>query len=112
MHGTFEIQQAAYKPLYEKYHDEGASAIEPIERVKARVVQENGKYYFIVMDGARVGAVNVERKISAFEEGCFYISPIFVLPKYQNQGIKFVAMQKVFELYPDVKVWKFEPRAN
>lgn len=108
----YDMQVQSFLPLYEKYHDEGASAIEPIERVKARVVQENGKYYFIVTDGARVGAVNVERKISAFEEGCFYISPIFVLPKYQNQGIKFVAMQKVFELYPDVKVWKFEPRAN
>jgi hypothetical protein len=34
-------------------------AIEPIERVKARAMQENRKYYFIVKDGARVGEEHI-----------------------------------------------------
>lgn len=58
----------------------------------------------MVKDGARVGAINVGRKLHDPEESCFYISPLFFLPKYQNQGIGYVAIQKFFSLYPDIKV--------
>lgn len=58
----------------------------------------------MVKDGARVGAINVGRKLHDPEESCFYLSPLFFLPKYQNQGIGYVAIQKVFSLYPDIKV--------
>ena len=88
--------------------DEGSPAIEPIEKVRGRASQNNRKYYFIVKDGARVGAINIGCKTSDPEEACFHISPIFVLPKYQNQGIGYVAIQKAFLLYPDVKVWKLD----
>ena len=60
----------------------GLPAIEPIERVKARAMQKNRKYYFIVKDGARVGAINVGKKLSYPEEDCLYISPLFILPEY------------------------------
>lgn len=103
----YDMQIESFMPLYEKYHDDMSPAIEPIERVKARAAQENRKYYFIVKDGARVGAINVGHKLSDPED-CLYISPIFILPKYQNQGIGYVAIQKTFMLYPDVKVWKLD----
>ena len=102
------MQIQSFMPLYEKYHDEGSPAIEPIERVRSRASQENRKYFFIVKDGARVGAINVGRKLHDPEESCFYISPLFVLPKYQNQGIGYVAIQKAFALYPEVRVWKLD----
>ena len=76
--------------------------------MKARATQENRKYYFIVKDGARVGAINVGKKLSDTEEDCLYISPLFILPKYQNLGIGHVAIQKTFILYPDIKVWKLD----
>ena len=104
----YDMQIQSFMPLYEKYHDEGSPAIESIERVRTRASQENRKYYFIVKDGARVGAINVGRKSSDPEESCFYISPLFVLPKYQNQGIGYVAIQKAFALYPEVRVWKLD----
>ena len=69
-------------PLYEKYHDEGSPAIEPIERVRARYAVENRKYYFVMMDGARVGAINIghndpnEKKVS-------FISPLFIHVLFQ-----------------------------
>ena len=72
------------------------------------MMSDNRKYYFIVKDGARVGAINVGKKLSDSEDNCFYISPLFILPKYQNQGIGYVAIQKAFILYPDVKVWKLD----
>jgi len=104
----YDMQIQSFMPLYEKYHDEGSPAIETIERVRARASQENRKYYFIVKDGARVGAINIGSKSNDTEDSCLYISPIFILPKYQNQGIGYVAIQKAFVLYPDVKVWKLD----
>ena len=104
----YDMQVQSFLPLYEKYHDEMSPAKEPIEKVRAKAVAENRKYYFIVKDGARVGAINVGRKSSDPEESCFYISPLFVLPNYQKQGIGYVAIQKAFALYPDIKVWKLD----
>ncbi|MCQ2506981.1 MAG: GNAT family N-acetyltransferase [Lachnospiraceae bacterium] len=103
----YNMQLESFMPLYEKYHDEGSPAKESIERVYARAASPDRKYYFIVRDGARVGALNVGRKLSDSED-CYYISPIFILPKYQNQGIGYVAIQKVFSLYPNIKVWKLD----
>lgn len=104
----YDMQIASFMPLYEKYHDEGSPAIESMERVKGRFDQDNRKYYFIVKDGARVGSINVGRKASDPEESCFYISPIFILPQYQNQGIGYVAIQKAFAMHPDINVWKLD----
>ena len=104
---AYKMQVESFMPLYEKYHDEGSPAIEPIERVYGRAARPNRKYYFIVKDGARVGVINVghndpeEKKVS-------FISPLFILPKYQNQGIGYIAIQKAFELYPEVTLWKLE----
>ena len=102
------MQIESFMPLYEKYHDEGSPAMESLERVKDRATQKNRKYYFIVKDGARVGAINIGKKPSDPEESCLYISPLFILPKYRNRGIGYVAIQKAFSLYPDAKVWKLD----
>ncbi len=104
----YDMQVESFMPLYEKYHDDMSPAIETIEKVKARAAQANRKYYFIVKDGARAGAINVGKKASDPEEGCLYISPLFILPRYQKQGIGYAAIQKAFLLYPDAKVWKLD----
>ena len=102
-----EMQVESFMPLYEKYHDEGSPAIEPLERIKARAARPNRKYYFIVMDGVKVGAVNLghndpdEKKVS-------FISPIFICPEFWDRGIGYAAIQKAFKLYPEVKTWKLE----
>lgn len=62
------MQIESFMPLHEKYHDEGSPAIESLERVKGRASQKNRKYYFIVKDGARVGAINIGRKSSDPED--------------------------------------------
>ena len=102
-----EMQVESFMPLYEKYHDECSPAIESIERIKARAALPNRKYYFIVVDGARAGVINVGHN-DPNEHEVSFISPIFVLPKYQNQGIAYTAIQKVFKMYPDVKTGKLD----
>ena len=103
-----EMQVRSFMPLYEKYHDEGSPAIEPLERVKARSEAENRKYYFITWQGARVGAVNIAKRPTDEEENIFWISPIFVTPEYQGKGIAQAAIYKIFKMFPEAKEWHLD----
>ena len=103
----YNMQVKSFMPLYEKYHDDGSPAIEPIERVKRRFAVENRKYYFIMKDGARVGAINIGHN-DPNEKKVAFISPLFVLPEFQNRGIGYVAIQKAFETLPEVTTWKLD----
>jgi Sortase and related acyltransferases len=102
------MQVESFMPLYEKYRDEGSPAIESIERVQARAAQPWRKYYFIVKDGARVGAVNIADRSEEGGEKVYYISPIFILPQFQNHGIGKVAMQLAMFIRPDAQVWRLD----
>ena len=101
------MQVESFMPLYEKYHDEGSPAIEPEERIRRRFAVENRTYYFIMKDGARVGVINIGHNDPG-EKKIAYISPIFILPKYQNQGIGYAAIQQAFALLPEVTTWKLD----
>ncbi|MBO4390014.1 MAG: N-acetyltransferase [Lachnospiraceae bacterium] len=103
----YDMQVRSFMPLYEKYHDECSPAIESIERVQRRFAVENRKYYFIVLDGERVGAINLGHN-DPNEKEVSFISPLFILPEFQNQGIGYAAIQKAFQMYPGVKTWKLE----
>ena len=102
-----DMQVKSFMPLYGKYHDEGSPAIEPVEKIQRRFSVANRKYYFILLDGARVGVINIGHN-DPDEHEVSFISPLFVLPEYQNRGIGYIAIQKAFELLPDVKTWKLE----
>ncbi len=101
-----KMQVESFMPLYKKYHDEVSPAIEPVEKVQGRVEAPERKYYFIVKDGERVGAINIGNKPRENDNTIFYISPIFILPEYQNQGIGYAAIQRAFEMYPEATVWR------
>lgn len=103
-----QMQVESFMPLYEKYGDAGSPAIESIEKVRARARISTRKYYFIVKDGARVGAVNLGRNPNLGDDTVCYISPLFVLPRYQNQGLGYAAIQKAFAMFPGVKVWRLD----
>ncbi|MBO4485462.1 MAG: GNAT family N-acetyltransferase [Lachnospiraceae bacterium] len=100
------MQVESFMPLYEVYHDEGSPAIEPVERIRRRAALPNRTYYFICVAGARVGAINIGRKDS--EEDTMYISPIFILPRFQNRGYGYAAIQRAFAMHPEVKTWKLD----
>ncbi|MBO6165609.1 MAG: GNAT family N-acetyltransferase [Eubacterium sp.] len=101
------MQIESFMPLYEKYHDEISPALESIERIRNRAAVPNRKYFFILKDGERVGVINVGHN-DPNEHEVSFISPIFVLPKYQNQGLAYAAIQKAFSMYPNVKTWKLD----
>ena len=110
-----QMQREAFLPLYEKYHDDEMNpAKESLEKVMWRIIGANGEYYLIQADGETAGAIRVARKKvqrgkeKVYLENVQYISPMFVLPAFQNQGIAQAAIKKAFTLYPDTITWKLD----
>ena len=102
-----KMQVDSFMPLYEKYHDDMSPAIETVERIRNRAKAQGRKYFFIVKDGVRVGAVNIGTR-DVNDKETYYISPIFILPEYQNQGIAYAAIMKAFDMNPEIKKWKLD----
>lgn len=100
---VFEIQQAAYKPLYEKYHDDNSNPyMESKETVLQKYTRADTKGYLFIRNGAPVGAVRInldpERKSGR-------VSALGVLPQYQNQGIAQQALLQIEKMHSDVERW-------
>ena len=87
-----QIQIKSFKELLEKYEDfETNPGNETIDRVIDRINQRITDYYIIKYMDISVGAIRV---INLEDNKKCRVSPIFVLPEYQNRGIA----QKVFEI--------------
>lgn len=100
-----QIKYLAFLPLYEKYHDDETSPVkEPIEKIIRCIQMENSDYYLIKLQNEFIGGVRVvERKV-----GIFHISPIFILPQFQNQGIGYLAIKMLFTAYPQAITWSLD----
>lgn len=100
---VFKIQQAAYKPLYKKYHDDNLNPyMESKETVLRKYMREGSKGYIFIKEGTPVGAVRInlcpENKIGK-------VSALGVLPQYQNQGIAQEALLKIEMKHSDIEKW-------
>ncbi|GHU90299.1 acetyltransferase [Spirochaetia bacterium] len=95
-----QMQIKSFKNLLDKYKDYDTNpGNENIERVLARINQETTDYYIIKMGNISVGAI----RINKLENGLkCRISPIFILPEYQNKSIA----QKVFKIIEE----KYKPK--
>ena len=93
----WQMQVESFQSLLDKYQDYDTNpASEPIDKIINRLKQEETYYYFICMDDAKVGAIRV---IDFKSDGNKRISPIFILPQYQNKGIAQIAMQLCEQLH-------------
>lgn len=93
----WQMQLESFQSLLDKYQDYDTNpASEPIDKIINRLKQEETYYYFICMDDAKVGAIRV---IDFKSAGNKRISPIFILPQYQNKGIAQIAMQLCEQLH-------------
>ena len=100
---VFEIQQAAYKPLYDKYHDDNSNPyMESKETVLQKYTKERTKGYLFIKDGVPVGTV----RISLFPESkSGRVSALAVHPKHQGKGIAQEALLKIEKMHSDVERW-------
>lgn len=90
------MQLKAFKALLEKYQDLDTNpGNEPIEGVQKRLEQDYTYYYFICVEGKKVGAVRIVDKAGKRKR----ISPIFILPEYWGRGIAQEAIRLCEELH-------------
>lgn len=93
----WQMQLESFQSLLDKYQDYDTNpASEPIDKIIYRLKQEETYYYFICMNDAKVGAIRI---IDFKSDGNKRISPIFILPQYQNKGIAQIAMQLCEQLH-------------
>ena len=86
-----QIQKAAFKPLYEKFHDEGNPFLRGPEDILRRLNKFN-RYFTILYDEKIVGGVFYRlygKRIPTEEirDGEYYLARIYIHPDYQNKGI-------------------------
>ena len=79
---VFEIQQAAYKPLYEKYHDDNSNPyMESKDTVLRKYMRTGTKGYLFIKNGVPVGAVRIN--LYPENKSC-RVSALAVHPRYQG----------------------------
>ena len=94
----WKIQVESFSPLLDKYQDyETNPASEPVDKVKERLEQSSTYYYYIKLCDEIVGTIRVIDDKNSNSRKC--ISPLCVLPKFQNQGIAQKAIRKAEEIH-------------
>lgn len=100
------MKREAFLPLYEKYHDDETTPVnETIESIIGKLNNPDSQYYLIRWRGENAGAVRIARRL---KKDVLFISPLFILPEYQNRGIGQAVIRQVIDLYPDVVTWRLD----
>ncbi len=100
------MQVEAFRELLVKYQDFDTSpASENVDKVEARLRQEFTYYYFICVGTQKAGAIRIIDKKEADENK--RISPIFILPEVQGQGIAQKAIRLCEEIHGS-KNWELD----
>ena len=99
------LQVESFLPLLRKYRDYDTNpANEDVERVIDRLKQPHTTYYFIMLDGVRIGVIRI---IYDDEVRRARISPMFIIPEHQGKGYGQDAMTLVEDVV-DAERWELE----
>lgn len=80
---------------------ETSPAAETPDRMLERITSAKSHSFIILADNLYAGMI----RIKELSDGAYKISPIFVLPEFQNQGIGQKAMSLAEELFPSARVF-------
>jgi len=99
---VFEIQRAAFKPLYEKYRDDINPYLESKETVLRKYMRDGTNGYLFLEEGKPTGTV----RIMIDQSGkCGKVSALAVRPACQGRGIAQQALLIIEKLHPHVEKW-------
>lgn len=104
-----KIQKSAFKPLYEKYHDEGNPFLRGPEDILSRLNKHN-RHFTILYDEKIVGEIfyRLYGKRGPSEEigeDEYYLARIYIHPDYQNKGIARAAILLCEKEFPDARYY-------
>ena len=101
------MKYGSFLPLYNRYHDNATSPVtEPLEKVIRHLQSPNCDYWLIHYLDKTVGAIRTVFDGEQDGKHIYRVSPLFILPEYQNRGIGYAAMMAIFEEYPQADVWR------
>ncbi len=103
-----KIQKEAFKPLYEKYHDEANPYLRDIDDVIKRTEHKNFIYYTIFFEDKIAGGMYYRIKGkraggSELKNGEIYLGRIYIKPELQGRGIAKTAILLSETLFPKAK---------
>jgi ribosomal protein S18 acetylase RimI-like enzyme len=97
-----EMQARAFMPqVHRRGGFETSPAAETPDRMLERITSAKSHSFIIMADEAYAGMI----RIKELNDGAYKISPIFVVPEFQNQGIGQKAMSLAEELFPDARLF-------
>ena len=100
-----KMQELTFADLLKKYKDYDTNpASESLEKIEFKFNQEITDYHFIMGDDVKVGVVRVVK----LSKNIHRISPIFILPEFQNKGYAQMALAEVELLYPNIREWHLD----
>lgn len=100
------MQIKSFRELLDKYQDFDTSpGNESVEKVETRLKQEFTYFYFICVGQQKAGAIRIVDKKETGKNK--RISPIFVLPEFQGQGIAQKAIQLCEKIHGNEN-WELE----
>lgn len=100
-----KMQMAAFSKLLEKYQDfETNPGAESLETIEYKYNQQCTTYYFIILDDVKIGVVRV---VTADGITC-RISPLFIMPEFQNNGYAQLAVNELERLYSKARCWQVD----
>lgn len=100
-----KMQVSAFNKLLEKYRDyETNPASESLEKIQNKFNQPSTDYYFIMCRDIKIGVIRVVKLSNITSR----ISPIFIMPEFQNKGYAQIAMLEAEKLYPYVNNWQLD----
>ncbi len=101
------MKYRSFLPLYQRYRDEETNPVkEPITKVIQQLTSDTTDYYIIMRKATPIGAVRVVNDGMDHGRQVYRISPLFILPEYQNQGIGYRILQMLFPKYPNADTWR------
>lgn len=100
-----DMQRIAFYDILTRYRDYDTNpACETVEVIQNKFRQPFTKYYFIMKDEEIIGAV----RIVEIDKSTRRISPLFILPQFQNYGYAQLAMKCIEEAYKNISCFTLD----
>lgn len=96
-----------FKELFERYHDIDTNPyMESKEVISRKIRQQNSYFFFLIYNQHEVGLIRV--MTDSEDKARAKISPILILPQYQNNGFAQSALFHIENKFSNVKEWNID----
>lgn len=100
------FQKRAFKELYLKYRDTETSPYkESLQNIKRGFAMESSLYYFIEVSSTMIGFIRI---VISANQTTARISPIAILPEFENKGYGKQTIYEIERLFPDITEWNLD----